>query len=380
SLCQGDAMTGPLGGIRVLELAGIAPAPFACTVLSDLGADVVRVERRAQQVPDADTHVAAPPRDPLARGRRSVAVDLKAEDGVRALLDLVERADVLVEGFRPGVCERLGIGPEVCLDRNPRLVFARLTGFGQDGPLADLAGHDITYLALSGALHPIGPSDRPPTPPINYVADFGGGAMPLVVGVLAALLERERSGRGQVVDASMTEGASMMTAMLHGLVAQRLWRDQRGGNLLDGSAPFYRCYECADGRFVAVGALEDQFYAEFVGLLGFDPAELPDRHQRPNWPALTERFAAVLATRGRDEWAAVFERSDACVAPVLSLTEAADHPHAKSRGSFVDVAGQVQPAPVPRLSRTPARVTGPAPWPGQHTVDEALASWPLPTG
>jgi alpha-methylacyl-CoA racemase len=271
-------MTGPLAGVRVIELAGIAPAPFACTVMSDLGADVVRVERRGQaQAPDADTHVPAPPRDPLARGRRSVAIDLKAEDGVRALLDLVERADVLVEGFRPGVCERLGIGPDVCLDRNPRLVFARLTGFGQDGPLADLAGHDITYLALSGALHPIGPSDRPPAPPINYVADFGGGAMPLVVGVLAALLERGRSGRGQVVDASMTEGASMMTAMLHGFVAQGLWRDRRGGNLLDGSAPFYRCYECADGRFVAVGALEDQFYAEFVGLLGFDPAELPDR-------------------------------------------------------------------------------------------------------
>jgi alpha-methylacyl-CoA racemase len=374
-------MTGPLAGVRVIELAGIAPAPFACTVLSDLGADVVRVERRGQaQAPDADTHVPAPPRDPLARGRRSVAIDLKAEDGVRALLDLVERADVLVEGFRPGVCERLGIGPDVCLDRNPRLVFARLTGFGQDGPLADLAGHDITYLALSGALHPIGPSDRPPAPPINYVADFGGGAMPLVVGVLAALLERGRSGRGQVVDASMTEGASMMTAMLHGFVAQGLWRDRRGGNLLDGSAPFYRCYECADGRFVAVGALEDQFYAEFVGLLGFDPAELPDRHKRANWPTLTERFAAVLATRDRDEWAAVFERSDACVAPVLSLTEAADHPHAKSRGSFVDVAGQVQPAPVPRLSRTPTRVAGPAPWPGQQTVDEALASWPLPTG
>ncbi|SHG10575.1 alpha-methylacyl-CoA racemase [Streptoalloteichus hindustanus] len=364
-------MPGPLRGLRVVEVASLAPAPFACTVLSDLGAEVLRVDR-ADRVPAAPP--ADPPPDPLARGRRSVGVDLKRPEGVAAVLRLVERADVLVEGFRPGVCERLGLGPDVCLARNPRLVYGRLSGYGQDGPLAPRAGHDITYLAISGALWPVGPADRPPVPPLNYVADFGGGGMLLVAGVLAALWERERSGRGQVVDAAMAEGSVLMTAMLHGFRAVGMWRDDRGSNLLDGAAPFYSCYTCADGRYVAVGALEPQFYAALLTGLGLDDEDVPDRHDRANWPALRDRFAAVFATRTRDGWAEVFGASDACVAPVLSPAEAVDHPHLRARRAFVDVAGLPQPAPAPRLSRTPGSVAGPAPHAGQHTT-EALLDW-----
>ncbi|GGM55112.1 CoA transferase [Longimycelium tulufanense] len=363
-------MTGPLQGLRVLEIASLAPVPFAATVLSDLGAEVLRVDRAAQ-VPAAP---ADPPPDPLTRGRRSVAVDLKNPEAVTALLRLVERADVLLEGFRPGVCERLGIGPDACLERNPRLVYGRLSGFGQDGPLAPVAGHDITYLALSGALWPVGPADRPPTPPINYVADFGGGALVLVAGVLAALWERERSGRGQVIDAAMTEGAALLTSILYGLRSTGLWRDERGVNLLDGGAPFYRCYECADGRYVAVGALEQQFYAALIAGLGAAAEDLPPREDPANWPELHERFAAIFASRDRDAWAEAFAESDACVAPVLSPAEAADHPHNVARGAFVEVAGLRQPAPAPRLSRTPGAVAGPPPYPGQHT-EEALRDW-----
>ncbi|MCP2260739.1 alpha-methylacyl-CoA racemase [Streptoalloteichus tenebrarius] len=364
-------MPGPLRGLRVVEIASLAPAPFACTVLSDMGAEVLRVDRAAHVPADPP---AAPPPDPLARGRRSVAVDLKHPDGVAAVLRLVERADVLVEGFRPGVCERLGLGPDVCLARNPRLVYGRLSGYGQDGPLAPVAGHDITYLAISGALWPVGPADAPPVPPLNYVADFGGGGMVLVAGVLAALWERERSGRGQVVDAAMVEGSVLLTAMLHGFRAAGMWRDQREGNLLDGAAPFYRCYTCADGRYVAVGALEPQFYAALLAGLGLTGADLPDRHDRAAWPALGDRLAAVFATRTRDEWAEVFAAHDACVAPVLSPAEAVDHPHLRARAAFVDVAGMPQPAPAPRLSRTPGEVAGPAPHPGQHTTS-ALLDW-----
>ena len=364
---------GPLAGLRVLELASLAPAPFACTVLSDLGAEVLRVDRPAAvpaHAPDA------PPPDPLTRGRRSVAVDLKHPRGAETVLKLAERADVLVEGFRPGVCERLGLGPAESLARNPRLVYARMTGYGQDGPLADRAGHDINYLALAGALEPLGPGDGPPLPPLNYVADFGGGGMLLVVGILAALWERERSGKGQVVDAAMVEGAALITSILHGLRSMGLWQEQRGENLFDGSAPFYAAYACADGRYVAVGALEPQFWDELLRGLGLTEvaAELPPQMDPAGWPELKARIAEVFMTRSRDEWAAHFADTDACVTPVLSPFAAHEHPHNAARGTFVDVAGQRQPAPAPRFSRTPGFVAGPSPHPGQHTA-EALEDW-----
>jgi alpha-methylacyl-CoA racemase len=367
--------TGPLAGLRVLELASLAPAPFGCTVLSDLGAEVLRVDRTAAVI---DPPPAAPPPDPLTRGRRSVAVDLKHPHGVSTVLKLVEHADVLVEGFRPGVCERLGIGPAECMERNPRLVYARMTGYGQDGPFADRAGHDINYMALAGALEPLGPGDGAPLPPLNYVADFGGGGMLLVVGVLAALWERERSGRGQVVDAAMTEGAALITSILHGLRGIGLWNEQRGQNLFDGSAPFYATYPCADGRFVAVGAIEPQFWDELLRGLGLadEASELPHQHDRERWSELKARIAAVFVTKTRDEWAAHFADTDACVTPVLNPFAAHEHPHNVARGTFVDVAGQMQPAPAPRFSRTPGAVAGPSPHPGQHT-DEALGQWGL---
>lgn len=369
--------TGPLAGLRVLELASLAPAPFACTVLSDLGAEVLRVDR-----PDAVPAEApgAPPGDPLTRGRRSVALDLKHPRGVATVLRLAEQADVLVEGFRPGVCERLGFGPAQCLARNPRLIFARMTGYGQDGPLAARAGHDINYLALAGALEPLGPGEGPPLPPLNYVADFGGGGMLLVVGILAALWERERSGAGQVVDAAMVEGAALITSILHGLRAAGLWQEQRGRNLFDGSAPFYASYACADGRYVAVGAIEPQFWNALVHGLGIadavDGSTPPLQYDRARWPELKARIAEVFMTRSRDEWAAHFAGTDACVTPVLSPFEAHEHPHNQARHSFVDVAGQPQPAPAPRFSRTPGAVAGPSPHPGQHTA-EALGDWGL---
>jgi len=363
-------MTGPLIGLRVLEIASLAPAPFACTVLSDLGAEVLRVDRadgpRAPQ--------------PLTRGRRSVAVDLKHPDGVETILRLVEWADVFVEGFRPGVCERLGIGPAQCLARNPRLVYARMTGYGQDGPLASRAGHDINFLALSGALEPLGPADSPPLPPLNYVADFGGGGMLLAVGVLSALWERERSGVGQVVDASMVEGAALITTLLHELHAQGSWTRQRGGNILDGSAPFYATYACADGRFVAVGAMEPQFWAELLAGLGLSEREdLPEQLDPAGWPRLKQLLTEVFATQTRQEWADLFADSDACVTPVLSPFEAHEHPHNLARGTFTEVGGLRQPAPAPRFSRTPGAIAGPSPKPGEHT-DAALADWGFSAG
>ena len=367
--------TGPLAGLRVLELASLAPGPFAAMMLSDLGAEVLRVDRAQAAEPVSALPAAGQAGDPLGRGRRSVAVDLKHQDGVDAVLRLVKRADVLIEGFRPGVCERLGIGPADCLARNPRLVYARITGWGQNGPLAHTAGHDINYLAVSGALEPIGPADAPPVPPLNYLGDYAGGGMLAVVGIVAALWERERSGRGQVVDAAMVEGAALLSAHLHGLRAAGGWGEPRGHNLLDGGAPFYRTYACADGRFVAVGALEPRFYAELLAGLGWgDGADLPGQYDRSGWPELHQRFAAAFATRTRDEWAALFDGTDACVAPVLDPGEAAKHPHLAAREGFVDIAGVRQPAPAPRLSRTPATVQGPAPLPGEHTR-AALTDW-----
>lgn len=369
-------MTGPLSGIRVLEFASLAPAPFACTILSDLGADVLRIANPANGGLTSVPHDG----DPLDRGRSIRVLDLKSPDGTRAALDLAARADVLVEGFRPGVMERLGLGPETCLERNPGLVYARMTGWGQDGPLAPRAGHDINYLALAGALEPLGPADGPPSPPLNYVADFGGGGMLLAVGVLAALVERSRSGLGQVVDAAMTDGAALMTAIVHGLRARGAWEEQRGRNFFDGSAPFYAAYACADGRFVAVGAVEPQFYVQLLDRLGLtDRIDYFAQYDSDAWPETQRRIAEVFATRTRDEWAAVFDGSDACVTPVLTPWEAPDHPHNRARGTFTSVAGHLHPAPAPRFSRTPADLP-PVP-PRAATADGDAGEWPsLPEG
>jgi alpha-methylacyl-CoA racemase len=308
---------GPLHGIRVIEIASLAPAPFGCMVLADLGAQVLRVERAEACQADAPV-----PADPLARGRTSIGLNLKDPAGVELLLRLTEQADVLVEGFRPGVAERLGFGPDACLRRNPALVFARMTGWGQHGPLARRAGHDIDYIAVSSALHPIGRAGQRPVPPLNLVGDFGGGGMLLALGVLAALVERHRSGQGQVIDAAMVDGSALLTAFLYGLRARGAWQDERGANILDGGAPFYDTYQTADGEFVAVGALEPQFYARLLEGLGLADAGLPAQLDRAGWPALRERFAAVFASRTRDEWTETFAGTDACVAPVLSAAEA----------------------------------------------------------
>ncbi len=356
---------GPLHGVRVVEIASLAPAPFGCMVLSDLGADVILVDR-------VGGGMRLPSPDPLRRGRRSVALNLKDPEAAGVLLRLVESADVLVEGFRPGVAERLGFGPQVCLERNPRLIFARMTGWGQDGPLAQAAGHDIDYIAISGALHPIGRAGERPVPPLNLVGDFGGGGMLLAVGVLAALVERAASGRGQVVDAAMVDGSALLTSFLYGLLAAGTWRDERGANLLDGAAPFYDTYETADGRHVAVGALEPQFYAELLRRLGIEGDDLPAQHDTAGWPVLRARLTEVFKQRTRAQWAEIFEGTDACVAPVLTLGEAAGHPHNRARGTFTDVGGVVQPAPAPRFGRTPTARPAPPAEPGSST-DEVLA-------
>jgi alpha-methylacyl-CoA racemase len=359
---------GPLSGVRVIEIASLAPAPFGCMVLADLGADVLRVERAERCGPQARV-----PSDPLSRGRRSIGVNLKDPAGVGLLLRLTEDADVLVEGFRPGVAERLGFGPDVCAERNPRLIFARMTGWGQDGPLAPTAGHDIDYIAISGALSPIGRAGQPPVPPLNLVGDFGGGGMLLALGILAALVERATSGLGQVVDAAMVDGSALLTSFLYGMRATGAWRDQRGSNLLDGGAPFYDTYLTADGGCVAVGALEPQFYAALLAGLGLTDAGLPAQHDRAGWPVLRERFAATFASRTRDEWEQAFAGTDACVSPVLSLAEAPLHPHATAREAFVEVGGIVQPAPAPRFGRSAAGRPAAPPRPGADT-DAILAA------
>ncbi|GAB3590764.1 CaiB/BaiF CoA-transferase family protein [Angustibacter peucedani] len=360
--------SGPLRGVRVVELAGIGPAPHAAMTLADLGADVVRVER-PEGVPGAGPR----PTDVLTRGRPSVAMDLKHPRAVAAVLDLVERADVLVEGMRPGAAERLGLGPQECLRRNASLVYARMTGWGQDGPLARTAGHDVDYLAVSGTLHGLGRAGGPPQFPQNLLGDFGGGSTYLVVGVLAALLEARASGRGQVVDAAIVDGAAHLAAMLSGVVAGGAWREERGTNLLDGGAPFYDVYETSDGRHVAVGALEEPFYAELLQRLGIAD-RAPDRADPTTWPQLRALLTATFASRTQAAWTAVFEGSDACVAPVLPLREAPSHPHLAARGTYVERHGVVQPAPAPRFSRTPATLTSGPSRPGQHSR-AALEAW-----
>jgi alpha-methylacyl-CoA racemase len=345
---------GPLDGLRVVELAGIGPVPFAGMLLADLGADVVRVDRPGGDRPLAAHRI-------LDRGRRSVALDLKRPRAVEVVLRLLDRADVLIEGYRPGVAERLGLGPSECLSRNPRLVYARMTGWGRDGTRAPTAGHDLNYLALSGVLDAIGRAGGPPVPPLNLLGDFAGGALPLVTGILAALYERERSGHGQVVEADIVTGVAGLTGMVLALAAAGLWRPERGTNLLDSGAPFYDVYACADGRYVAVGALEEPFYAALLSGLGLDPAAVPDRSDPARWPDLRAVLAARFATRTRDEWGAVFERTDACVTPVLTLAEATAGP------AYLTRDGRAEPVPGPGFSRTPVRLPDPAPEPGAHT-------------
>jgi alpha-methylacyl-CoA racemase len=361
---MGERPTGPLAGLRIVELAGIGPAPYAAMVLADLGAEVVRVDRPGT-APDAAAPV-------IARGRRPVILDLKQPAAVQALLSMVERADVLIEPYRPGVAERLGIGPEVCLTRNPRLVYARMTGWGQEGPWAGMAGHDIAYIAVTGALHAIGRAGGPPQPPVNLLGDFGGGAMFLITGVLAALWERERSGRGQVVDAAIVDGTASLTSFLFGMRAQGLWSDERGVNLLDTGAPYYDVYETSDGGWMAVGALEPQFFAELIARLGIPDA--PAQHDIARWPELRAAIAGRFRERTRQEWAEVFAHTDACVAPVLTFAEALDHPHMAARRTLVRRAGVSQPAAAPRFSRTAAQV-GASPLPAGASTREVLTEW-----
>ncbi|MDV9189701.1 CaiB/BaiF CoA-transferase family protein [Streptomyces sp. SR27] len=366
------AGNGPLTGVRVVELAGIGPGPFAAMLLADLGADVVRVDRPGGAGLGID-----PARDLTNRNKRSVVVDLKAESGPATVLDLVERADVLIEGYRPGVAERLGVGPDACLARNPRLVYGRMTGWGQDGPLAATAGHDIGYIAITGALGMVGPDpDGPPVIPANLVGDYAGGSLYLVIGVLAALQHARAHGEGQVVDAAIVDGTAHLTTMIHGMLATGGWQDRRGVNLLDGGCPFYGVYETSDGGHMAVGALEEQFYAEFVRLLDIEEIA-PARRDFGRWPELREAVAERFRSRTREEWTAVFDGSDACVAPVLSLREAPSHPHLAARGTFTERDGIAQPAPAPRFSATPGTLRkGPA-LPGADTADVAR-DWAVP--
>jgi alpha-methylacyl-CoA racemase len=357
---------GPLDGVRVVEIAGIGPGPFCAMLLADMGAEVVRVDR-----PETAGGAGWPAL--MSRGRRSVVVDLKHERGAEVVLRLVEHADALLEGFRPGVAERLGIGPDDCLARNPRLVYGRMTGWGQDGPLRHAAGHDIAYIALAGALHPIGEPGGAPVPPLNLLGDFGGGGMLLAFGIACGLVEARRSGQGQVVDAAIVDGAALLTTSIHEMVTLGLWEERRGANLLDGGAPYYGVYETSDGEHMAVGALEPRFYGELLDKLGLRPDDLPPQADRERWPELRERLEAVFRTRTRAEWTDVFEGSDACVAPVLGLSEARAHPHNRARGTFTLVDGSPQPAPAPRFSRTAPGPPAPPPVPGQHT-DEVLSS------
>jgi alpha-methylacyl-CoA racemase len=359
-----------------LELAGIGPGPFCGMMLADMGADVLRIDRLEQ----GDVGLPVEPKfDIMARGRRSIALDLKQRASVEIVLALSAKADVLIEGFRPGVTERLGLGPEACFARNPRLIYGRITGWGQDGPLAQAAGHDINYIALAGALHAVGRAGQAPVPPLNLVGDFGGGGMYLAFGVACALYEARASGRGQVIDAAMSEGAASLMSIFWGRMAAGFWRDERGVNPLDGGAPWYDVYETADGKHIAIGAIEGRFYAELVERLDLDTATLPGQHEKARWPELRTALSAAFKQRSRDEWCARLEGSDACFAPVLSIAEAPMHAHNRARGAFVEREGVIQPAPAPRFSRTPGRIARGAPERGQGGA-AALADWGLDAG
>lgn len=363
---------GPLSGVRVVEVAGIGPGPFCAMLLADLGADVIRVDRRPDTPPEGAGE--AERYNLLNRGRRSVGVDLKRAEGAEVVLRLVQGADALIEGFRPGVAERLGIGPAPCLARNRRLVYGRMTGWGQEGPLSSAAGHDITYAATAGALAHIGRAGQLPTPPLNLVADFGGGGMLLALGLVAALHHAQRTGEGQVVDAAMVDGTALLMAPFFGASATGFWSDERGTNLLDSGAPFYDVYRCGDGAEIAVGAIEPQFFAALLDVLGIPAASLPDQNDQGRWPELRAALTWAFAGRPRAEWLARAEGRDACLAPVLTMAEAAAHPHLRARETIVERDGVAQPAPAPRFSATPTALDRPPAAPGQHT-DEALADW-----
>jgi alpha-methylacyl-CoA racemase len=361
-------MSGPLSGVRIIEIAGMGPGPLAGMLLSDMGADVIRIDRTRTEL--GESRSVAPGDAVLLRGRRSIAVDLKEPEGVDIVLKLVDQADGLFEPFRPGVAERLGIGPTECLSRNSRLVYGRMTGWGQDGPLAATAGHDINYIALAGALYHFGRAGGPPAPPLNVVGDFGGGGMLLAFGMVCGLFETGRSGRGQVVDAAMVDGVSVLMSQIHGLSLRHEFdEDARGTNLLDSGAPYYDVYECADGEFVSIGAIEPQFYDDLLSRLHLEGA--PDRNDPENWPAIRDALAGAFRARTRAEWCDLLEGTDTCFAPVLRMREAKAHPHMVARTTFTDEYGAVQPAPAPRFSRTPGAIRGAPAWPGEHT-DEIL--------
>jgi alpha-methylacyl-CoA racemase len=362
---------GPLVGYKIIELAGIGPGPFCAMMLSDMGAEVVRVERLE---PSGLGLPKAPKFDLLNRGRRSVAIDLRKKEGAASLLRLAEKADALIEGFRPGVTERLGIGPAECLVHNPKLVYGRMTGWGQEGPLAHAAGHDINYISLVGALHSIGRAEEAPVPPLNLVGDFGGGGLFLAFGIVCGLLEVSKSGQGQVVESAMVDGAASLMTMFYGLRAMGIWTDQRGENLLDGGAHFYDVYQTADGRYISVGSIEPKFYDELLRLTELEGKSLPAQLDRTKWPETREVLRAVFKTKTRDEWCAIMEGTDVCFAPVLSMEEAPKHPHNRARGTFVEIDGVIQPGPAPRFSRTQAEIQGPPAQPGQHT-DAVLSDW-----
>lgn len=364
---------GVLSGYKVVEFAGIGPAPMCAMLLSDMGAEVLRIDRAE----DANLGIPTEAKyGVLNRGRRSVAIDLKKKEGAEVALKLIEKADALIEGFRPHVMERLGLGPDVCMARNPKLVFGRMTGWGQDGPLAHAAGHDINYIALTGALHSIGRKGEAPVPPLNLVGDFGGGGVYLALGVVAGILEAQKSGKGQVIDVAMIDGASSLMAAIYGLRAAGRWTDERGENILDTGSHYYDVYETSDKKYISIGSIEPKFYAELLRLGGMQQEELPRQQDRQAWPAMKERVAKIFKTKTREEWCKIMEGSEVCFAPVLNMQEAPNHPHNRQRGTFVEVDGVVQPAPAPRFSRTPSAIQRPPAAPGQHT-DEALRDWGL---
>ncbi|MEO1475196.1 MAG: CaiB/BaiF CoA-transferase family protein [Pseudomonadota bacterium] len=357
---------GPLSGIKIVEFAGIGPGPFCGMLLSDQGADVVRIDRPSSR--------AGNPTDVNSRGRRSIALDLKSEDGLETALRLIEKADGLIEGYRPGVMERLGLGPDTALERNPRLVYGRMTGWGQTGTLAHAAGHDLNYIALTGALHAMGHQDRRPSPPLNLVGDYGGGALYLAFGLCAGILSAKATGKGQVVDCAMTDGAASLASMFYGMRAAGIWTDDREANLLDGGAHFYDTYECSDSKWISVGSIEPQFYALLIEKAGLNDPEFKAQMDKSKWPDLKTKIANIFKSKTRDEWCEIMEGTDVCFAPVLSMAEAPEHPHNKARETFVTEAGVVQPAPAPRFLGTPGAIQGPPPGIGQHT-DEILSDW-----
>ena len=370
-------MPGPLAGLKIVEMVGLGPGPFCAMMLADMGAEVIRIDQKrkagGKTLPLLNTRF-----DVLARGRRSLALDLKQPRGVETALKLIDQADALIEGYRPGVMERLGLGPELCLARNPKLIYGRMTGWGQTGPLAKAAGHDINYIALTGALHAIGREGEAPPPPLNLIGDFGGGAMMLAFGLVCGLLEARQSGKGQVIDAAMTDGAALLTGMVYGYKAYGGWSNRRAANLLDGGAHFYDSYACADGKFIAIGAIEPQFYQLMLELCAIDDADFRRQMDVALWPQLHDKLAALFKTKTRAQWCELMEGSDVCFAPVLDLDEAPQHPHNLARQTFIEVEGVVQPAPAPRFSRTPAQLSRPPAEAGQHSA-EILADWGLST-